>query len=287
MARGTPDVVLTLKRSFMKIGFSTIGCPGWDFSEIFSAATDLKYSGIEFRGVGEEIFMPKVKAFMPENIKTTKAKFKNAGLYVPIFTSGAVLSDKAGIKDTMSEAKEYVKLAAAFGTKYIRVLADRNPAPDKLIDEKFLIENLKEICAFAETLKIKVLIETNGYYAVSESAVCLIKKTEAKNLFLIWDAHHTFRYGGESAEKSFRTLGKYIKHVHIKDSKIIDGKLCYKFPGEGDVPIAAVIKLLTDAGFKGCLCLEWVKRWEAELAEPGIILPAFKFFADNIIAGEK
>ena len=35
----------------MKTAFSTLGCPGWSWDEIFATAKDLGLDGIEVRGV--------------------------------------------------------------------------------------------------------------------------------------------------------------------------------------------------------------------------------------------
>ena len=35
----------------MKLAFSTLGCPGWMWRDILSAAADLGYDGIEMRGL--------------------------------------------------------------------------------------------------------------------------------------------------------------------------------------------------------------------------------------------
>ena len=37
----------------MKIGFSTLSCPDWAWSDIYSLAKDFKFDGIEIRGLGE------------------------------------------------------------------------------------------------------------------------------------------------------------------------------------------------------------------------------------------
>lgn len=58
----------------MKIAFSTVGCPEWSWNEIYSMAKDLKYDGIEIRGIGSEISAPKSRAFsdaeLPKTLKT-------------------------------------------------------------------------------------------------------------------------------------------------------------------------------------------------------------------------
>lgn len=39
----------------MKLAFSTVGCPDFQWSEIYSMAKDLGFDGIEVRGLGKEI----------------------------------------------------------------------------------------------------------------------------------------------------------------------------------------------------------------------------------------
>jgi len=47
----------------MKLAFSTLGCPDWNWNEIYSMAHDLGYAGIEIRGLGEEIMASRAKPF--------------------------------------------------------------------------------------------------------------------------------------------------------------------------------------------------------------------------------
>ena len=39
----------------MKISFSTLACPDFSWTEIYSMAKDVGFNGIEIRGVGEEM----------------------------------------------------------------------------------------------------------------------------------------------------------------------------------------------------------------------------------------
>ncbi|MEF9852645.1 MAG: hypothetical protein RR787_01525 [Hydrogenoanaerobacterium sp.] len=68
----------------MKIAFSTLGCPGWSWDEIFATAKDLGFDGIEIRGVGSEIYAPKIKQFLPQNLDNTMQRLKNGGLQISI-----------------------------------------------------------------------------------------------------------------------------------------------------------------------------------------------------------
>lgn len=258
----------------MKTAFSTLGCPQWSFAEIFSTAIDLGFDGIEFRGVENEIYMPKVKEFSPENIEATKGKFEAAGLVVPVFSSGAVMDGKND-ETALKEAFEYIGLAADFGSPYVRVLADKAPAPDCDLDDSIVAENLKKVSGYALSKGVGVLIETNGCYSDSGRLLALIEKTGAENLAVIWDIHHTIRYGKETPAETVKRLGSLIRHVHIKDSVSEDGKLKYRLLGEGDLPVREAIGELKKTGFDGFLCLEWVKRWAFDLCEPGIAFPHY------------
>ena len=41
--------------------------------------------------------------------------------------------------------------------------------------------------------------------------------------------------------------------------------------GYGDVPVFDALKILKTASYSGFITLEWVKRWNKELQEPGIV----------------
>ncbi len=88
---------------------------------------------------------------------------------------------------------------------------------------------------------------------------------------MLWDIHHPYRFFNETPEFTFRNIGRYIKNTHVKDSVFKDGKIAYRMMGYGDVPIFDALKTLKGAGYQGFITLEWTKRWNKELQEPGIV----------------
>lgn len=52
----------------MKLGFSTIGCPEWDWAEILGTAKDMGIDGIEIRGVEDELDPMKITIFDKEHL---------------------------------------------------------------------------------------------------------------------------------------------------------------------------------------------------------------------------
>ena len=41
----------------MKIAFSTLGCPDFDWTEIYTMAKDMVFDGIEIRGLGKDCLL--------------------------------------------------------------------------------------------------------------------------------------------------------------------------------------------------------------------------------------
>ena len=263
----------------MKLSFSTIGCPDWSWDDITAAARDLNYDGIEIRGVGNEIYAPKAKPFLAANISKTQENLKKQGLTINCLTSGCLLND-ANTEKNIDEAKDYIDLAATIGVPYVRVLGDTNPQPGE-ISIDFVLENLKKVVAYASSKNVIVLMETNGVFADSKAMAALMKNVGSDSLAVLWDVHHTYRYFNESPEETFALIGKYIKHVHIKDSKIQDGKIVYKMMGYGDVPVCQAAEVLKNGGYNGFISLEWVKRWCLELEEPGVVFAHFINYMKN------
>lgn len=246
-----------------------------------STAADLGYNGIEIRGVADEIYAPKAPAFLPEGLIKTKETMERTGLIFPILTSGAYLSACPDEAAAEFEVKDYIMLAAKVGAKYVRVLGEKSPEPEGMPDRAAVLEEYKKLCDFAARFGVELLIETNGALADSAVMAAFIEKADRPNMGVIWDIHHTYRFFGEAPSDTVKKIGKYIKHVHIKDSvKGRNGKITYMLTGYGDVPVEEAVKALGEVGYGGFFSYEWVKRWARELTEPGI---AFYQYVDFML----
>ena len=100
----------------MKISFSTLGCPDYSWSEIYSMAKDFGFHGIEMRGLGGDIFSVHASPFKPENLPATKAKLKRLKLEICCLSSGCALRFKDKHDESIAELKEYIALAQALET---------------------------------------------------------------------------------------------------------------------------------------------------------------------------
>ncbi len=259
----------------MKIAFSTLACPEFSWTDIYSMAKDLGFNGIEIRGLGEDIFAVNAKPFTDGQIEKTVETLKRLGLEIPCLSTGSCLKNEADFDANLKEVKEYIALAKKLGTKYIRILGDREPDAVDEVNDEVVIRGLSELAPLAKAEGITLLVETNGVYADTKRLRNLLDKVGSPNVAALWDMHHPYRYKGETGEQTVNNLGKLIKYIHVKDSVMDSGKLQYRLTGEGDLPVADMLRALDKISYDGYVSLEWVKRWSGVLEDAGIVFPHF------------
>jgi len=267
----------------MKLSFSTLGCPDFNWQEIYSMAKDLGFEGIEVRGVGDDIFSLSGSPFKKENIAETVAGLKRRRLQISCLSSGCALKYKENEEKNIAEIREYIDLAAKLDTKFIRILGDETAAPTTEVDDEAVIETMKKLVPYAEEKGVTLLIETNGVYADTERLLNVLREIKSDSIGALWDIHHPFRYMNEAPEKTIKNLGAYVKYVHIKDSVMENGKTVYKLVGEGDLPIEDVMRALRSVNYEGYVCLEWLKKYAPDLVNAGIVFPHFVNFMSRFV----
>jgi len=140
-----------------------------------------------------------------------------------------------------------------------------------------------ELCEYGKEKGVQPLMETNGPLGSTEAMMCFMERVPSENKGVLWDIHHPYRYFGESPEVSFGRIAPLLRHVHVKDSMLVDGKVSYKLLGKGDVPVKETLLLLKSKEYDGFVSLEWVKKWNPELEEAGIVLPQFANYVRRIV----
>ena len=258
----------------LKLSFSSLGCPDWSWSDMLSVAVDMGYQGIEVRGVGKELHAPHISVFRPQHREATIAELTRLGLGVVCLTSACELGVREQLSANEREIPEYIELAAALGTPYIRVVGSLQLPQEAPVDQGLVLELLQRFGAQAAARGVTLLLETNGCYADSER---LAKTIDAagQGVKALWDIQHPFRFAGEGPEQTVGTLGKRIAHVHIKDSVMADGRLLYRMPGRGELPVEGSVNALRKDGYDGFYSLEWLKRWDWSLEDAGVVFAQY------------
>ncbi|MBS1832914.1 MAG: sugar phosphate isomerase/epimerase [Acidobacteria bacterium] len=270
--------ILTAKDSSKRLplAVSTLGCPKWDWKTIVKNASENGYSALELRGVLNQMDLPKVPELSGTQLAGTLRELDSMGLKVSDLGASAQMHEPDPKKHAayMDEARRFIDLAHAMKVPYVRVFPNQLvKGEEKAVTMARIEKGLKELGDYAKPAKVTVIVESHGEFTNKDLLAPLMNVS--KNVAFLWDTHHTI-VAGEKPEVTWATLGKYTRHVHLKDS-VPDGKggRRYVLTGTGAIPVKETVALLQKNGYKGYYCYEWEKRWHPEIEDPEIAFPHF------------
>ncbi|MDG0791261.1 sugar phosphate isomerase/epimerase [Cohnella ginsengisoli] len=257
----------------MKLSFTTLGCPDWTWERIVDEASRLGYDGVELRGIAGELRLGRCEALREERLEASLAYARERRIAICCLDTSCAFHDEERFDEAIEEGMETIDLAVRMGVASIRVfgdsIADNSRAQETVAR---VARGLQTLGEYAEGKDIQVLLETHGDFSSSDRVSEVLRQTSSPAIGVIWDIHHTFKYGGhESPAETWRRLGDDIRHAHIKDALGARPVLL----GEGELPLPEWIALLREVGYDGWLSFEWEKRWHPEIEEPEVALPAF------------
>jgi sugar phosphate isomerase/epimerase len=261
-----------LKQHKPLLSFSTLGCPDWSFEKIVNFASANSYDGLEIRTIQRQLDLPACSEFSsPEKIATTRSFVKDKGLKIVNIGASSSLhhSDITERKKNIDEAKRFIDLAEQLKCPYIRVFPNDFPADQQrnaTID--LIVKGLLELGDYAKGSDVSVLMESHGQVVKSDDLETILRAAEHTNVGLVWDIVNMWTVTKEPPGEVYQKLKKYIRHIHIKDVKMVKGKEQYTLLGKGEAPVFEGIDALNKGGYKGYYSFEWEKLWHPEIAEP-------------------
>jgi len=262
----------------LPIAFSTLGCPLWSWKAILENADRFGYAGIELRGVAGEMDLPKVPELSGSRLAETKKDLAALGIVISDLGASARMHEKDKlVRDKqLDEGRRFIDLAQAMSVPYVRMFGDKLP-PDEPKEEvmKRVIEGFQAMAAYAKPAGVTVIIESHGDFTRSADLEAILTRVGSDAFALLWDAHHTFVAGKESPAETWKSLGRYVRHTHLKDSKPEGAERRYVLTGTGEVPVRDQVRVLAQAGYRGFYCFEWEKKWHPEIEEPEVAFPHY------------
>jgi sugar phosphate isomerase/epimerase len=260
----------------LRLSFSTLGCPDWTFNQIVDFAAQHGYQGLELRGIQRQLDLTKCKEFnTPENRQETLKLIKQKKLRIVNLGASANLHFAEGPEreKNLEGARQFIDLAQQLNCPYIRVFPDAFPkGQDKNTTINLIAKGLSDLGNYAKDKNVVVLMETHGGVVKTEDIEEIMRLASDTNVGLVWDVANMWLVTKEPPVEVYRKLRKYIRHTHIKDAEIVEGKHRYTLIGQGDVPIFQAIDSLYKGGYKGYYSFEWEKLWHPEIEEPEVAL---------------
>ncbi len=265
------------------VGFSTLGCPAWEWGKILEFARAHEFAAIELRGLQGTMDLPARPEFQADRIGESKKEVAAKNLKIACVSSSAQLhdADPEKRKQQIADAKRFIDLAASLGAPNVRVFGNNIQGPkDQAVSR--VASGLHELGSYAGDHGVAVIIESHGDFTDSPTLYEILTRADSPNVGLLWDAHHTFVSGKEDPEFTVRKVGKFIRHTHLKDSVPAGDGRRYVLTGHGDVPVRKQVEVLAASGYTGCYTFEWEKVWHPELEEPEIAIADFAEFMRKI-----
>jgi Sugar phosphate isomerases/epimerases len=264
-----------LKKNKPLLAFSTLGCPDWSFQQIIDFAVLHDYSGIELRGIQRELDLTKCNEFSQQNISATNSMMKEKNLqFVDLGSSTNLhIPDSTERKKNLDEARRFIDLAHQVNCPYIRVFPNNFPKEqDRNATMDLIIKGLLELGDYAKGSNVSVLMETHGDLVKTEDIERVMNSSEHLHVGLVWDVTNMWTITKEPPAQVYEKLKKYIRHTHIKDASVANGKVQYRLLGHGEVPVFEAIDALSKGGYNGYFSFEWEKLWHPEIEAPEIAL---------------
>ncbi len=248
----------------MKLSFSTFGWTGCTWDELCRMACDIGFAGIEIHNIHEPVFSGKSKIFDPATANAAYRDMVDRGIRIPCIDTSCDISNPDKKDASVHEIKTYIDNARSLHIPFVRI-ATRNCEASEETKRECVLDVIRETLPTAEKHGVTLLIETIFEYSDTKNLCGILDTFASDNLAALWDMQHTVRTGGEKPEVTVKNLGAYIKHVHLKDSEIVDGIVEYRLIGEGSLPLESMMRALYSINYDGFISLEWEPHWIEEI----------------------
>ena len=259
----------------LPIGFSTLGCPSWDWIKVLDFAQQNGFASVELRGLSGTMDLPSRPEFAEGQIEQSKREIAVRGLHIECVSSSANMHDAGPEHEKqLADARRFIDLASRLGAPYVRVFGNKLVGPQAAAVEH-IAGSLRELGSYAGPKSVTVILESHGDFTTSPVLQEILERAASPHVALLWDAHNTFVEGKEDPAVTVRQLGKYIRHTHLKDARLVGGQDNYVLTGRGDVPVKRQVELLAGIGYTGYYSFEWEKAWHPEIEEPEIAIADF------------
>ena len=247
----------------MNLSFSTRGWGDLSWDGMLQEAVDMRFGGVEVYNLFK---FPELTdrggPFHVHKVAATIRQLRDLKLKIPCFDTSVDLSSDPQAVCVLSAMLENARQAQV---PYVVACALTE-------NEELVGENLEKLLPVAETAGVSLLLKTSGIYADTARLRSMLESFASDWLGALWDMHHPYRDYGESADATIKNLGTYVKHVHLRDS---DENGDYQLIGEGNMPIADMIRALGSINYDGFISLEWKPEWMEDLQDREIIFPYY------------
>lgn len=254
-----------------------------DIKKAIGFAVKHRLDGIELRSVSDM----DIDRIPPEKIKEIKKAAEDKNLDICCLSSTffkCSIDSKQEYEDNIEKLKRLIDISHVLGCNKIRGFSFfRSGSFDKRLDEiaeKFIIP-----IDLLENENIQILLESDPSVFTTNCAMLsrLIAVLNCEYIRAVYDpGNDIFDPNHEKPfPDGFSVLKNYIKHVHIKDAIIKNGKAEAVKVGTGIVPFDDILKALHHSKYDGYLVLETHYRPKGTIPDELLKKPRGSRFSFN------
>ncbi len=109
----------------------------------------------------------------------------------------------------------------------------------------------------AERHKCVVCVKPHRFGAMNlpAHAIWLMEQVKSPWIKLAYDYSH-FQHRDLTIADTVKTLMPHTRFVHIKDTRIDNGRAVFALPGDAGVDYITLLRAIRTAGYAGCVCVE-------------------------------
>jgi len=240
----------------MMLGYSTMGAPELSLDQCGALAAEFGLDFLELRALEGSIDLPRLfkeRAPIPTQI--------------PLRILGSSLRLTEASSADAKAFYGYAELAHRLHIPYLRVFGggrvEDGLSSGQLAHAAECVDRVRSEMR-DRRWNVEILLETHDAFSLPQACLDL-NGLLSEPLNLLWDSHHTWRYGRETPAETWEKIGPLVRHVHYKDSVMEGLQLRHVLPGKGKFPHAALFDLLHTQDYLGGVSLEWEKLWHPEM----------------------
>ena len=257
----------------MKLSYKTNAWPGLAWDEHCNLAENMELDGLELYYDREEaaVLLGDIQARQHFLRRLSEKLLETACVTVNVAGPGNEL------ESALKDAADCIELAMILRAPYACLDMDFNTTED----EARLVSLIGVLLPKAEAEGVTLLIETKDTFADTMRLCGILDRFASDNLAALWNLHHTYRYGGETADTTISNLGAYVRCVHVCDSFLSGGTVVRCLTGDGEVPLRDMLLALRSIDYKGHLTLDMTGD-NSGLDDAGLILPHYVNAMDRL-----
>ena len=245
----------------MKLSFSIQNWKDLEWNEFCTTAAEVRLQGIELYNVKDPMFGRKDSPVNPELAAATRRNLIRQNLSIPCVDTAGDFTEP----DFTGEFEEALRTAVNLGISNICL---HTLCTDQEVCEKKIGDLLNKI----EQEPVSLLVESSGAYADTGRLRDLLNRFADDQLAGCWNMYETCVNGKEDAETTITNLGAYVRHVHIHDYRMEEGRPVPELAGEGQLPLQELMDALRSVNYDGMVSLLWDPAWMEGLEDLEIIL---------------